>query len=163
MHSLTVETNTKKDIPLTFQFKKSYYALFCIYLKVTVSCGPHHRNLAHKKITQPGATVGWQPKHFVRTPTGSSLHRQTAYPLALVWLQLSNQTCSYRVFFFFKDSPSFISQRHNFLMKMIDFSLIPCSANQLENDRRHKSIQAERGYENLDEAKRGRQKERPAR
>lgn len=44
-------------------------------------------------------------------------------------------------------------------MKMIDFSLIPCSTNKSENDRRHESIQAERGYESLAEAKkRGRQK-----
>lgn len=42
---------------------------------------------------------------------------------------------------------------------MIDVSLIPCSANQLENDRRQQSIQAERGYESLEEVKpkRGRQ------
>lgn len=38
-------------------------------------------------------------------------------------------------------------------MKMIDFSLIPCSTNNLENDRRHESIQAERGYESLAKAK----------
>lgn len=48
-------------------------------------------------------------------------------------------------------------------MKMIDFSLIPCSTNKLENDRRHESIQAERGYENLAEAKieEGRNKDLP--
>lgn len=48
-------------------------------------------------------------------------------------------------------------------MKMIDFSLIPCSTNKSENDRRHESIQAERGYESLAEAKKeeGRNKDLP--
>lgn len=62
---LAVESYTKKHIPLTYQFLKSYYALFCMYLKVTASRGPNHRCLA-QKITQPRATVGWQPEYFVK-------------------------------------------------------------------------------------------------
>lgn len=58
---LTMENYTKK---YTYQFKKSY-ALFCMYLKVTASHHPNHRCLA-QKITLPGATVGWQPKYFVK-------------------------------------------------------------------------------------------------
>lgn len=115
---LTIETNTKKDIPLTYHFLKPCYTLFCMYLKVTASHGPQHRSLA-QKIKQPGATIRWQTKYFVQTPTGRGLHRQTACPLPLVWLKLSNETCNYRLSVFFfslfsKDSPIILIQTYNF-------------------------------------------------
>lgn len=158
MHSLIVQTNTKKDIPLTFQFKKSYYALFCIYLKVTVSCGPHHRNLAQKNNTA-WCDCRMTAKTFCSNSYWQQFAQADSLPSGLSLAKAQQPNMQLPCFYFFKDSFSFLSQRYNLLVKMIDVSLIPCSANQLENDRRQQSIQAERGYESLEEVKpkRGRQ------
>lgn len=91
-----------------------------MFLKVTASHVSNHRCLAQKMI-QSDSTIGWQPKYFVQTFTSSSLHRQTACPLNLVWLKHRNQTSSYQ----FSLSPrtaSLFCQRLTFKYKIIYFS-----------------------------------------
>lgn len=86
-----------------------------MYLKVSASHGPQHRNLA-QKITQPSATIVWQPKYFVQTPTASGLHRQTPCPFPSFGYSLAMRhvTSSFVFSLFSNDSPIILIQPYNF-------------------------------------------------